>query len=326
MRIVYVIEMISPRGGQERVIIDKMNYLAEHTSHEITLMTVWKDTRPAAFPLHKNIRRVTLDVHMLNISGGYAVSLPVVLYKFNSRIKEINPDITIFFRAMGAFLCATTSWTGKKIFESHTPYRFSNHKWLYPYMQRKADVVVCLTKGDAEEFNMAKCTKVIPNFTMISTSKVPDYGARNVVFVGRDCPEKDIPRLKHIWSIVHRNHPDWTLSVHHNTKDIVSAYLSGSILVMTSKAEGFGLVLLEAMCCGLPCIAFDCPHGPRDIIEDGKTGFLVQYDDNQEFIGKLSTLMDDENLRRQMGSAARIAAQRYQPESIMQQWLGLFAV
>ena len=123
-----------------------------------------------------------------------------------------------------------------------------------------------------------------------------------------------------LWNEISQKHSDWELAVHHNTKDVITAYSSGSIFIMTSRFEGFPLVLIEAMQCGLPCIAFDCPQGPREIIEDGKNGFLIPYNDDALFIEKLSFLMEHPEERRRMGEYAKISIKRFDKQTIMNQW------
>jgi glycosyltransferase involved in cell wall biosynthesis len=126
--------------------------------------------------------------------------------------------------------------------------------------------------------------------------------------------------MKRLWNIVSEKHPEWQLSIHHDTEDVVSAYLSGSIYIMTSRFEGFPLVLIEAMQCGLPIVAFDCPQGPREIIENGKTGFLIPYNDDALFIEKLTYLMEHPEEREKMGRAAKESVKRFDKEKIMNQW------
>ena len=93
---------------------------------------------------------------------------------------------------------------------------------------------------------------------------------------------------------------------------------------MSSRFEGFALVLLEAMSCGLPCISFDCPYGPRDIITNGEDGILVE-NGNIELLAKaLTELMSDDSRREEMGRKAAKNISRYNPPFIMHQWINLF--
>ena len=359
MRIVYVVENITGVGGLQRILIDKMNYLAEHTMHEIVLMTVWHMDREPHFPISPAVRYVRL-----NVPRSMAF-LPLALWRFRKHIRKLNPDVTIQLRAVGAFLTLFSGWHGPTIVEMHSARQAQNHRWLYPMLERKADVIVCLTNGDARNYPHARRVEVIPNFStlppqvenrggalilnsefLISNSLPPQGEGRggafpcegrggapkHVVWMGRDCPEKNLPRLRRIWSEVQKTHPDWTLDIHHHTSDVVSAYANGSIFVLTSNAEGMPMTLLEAQQMGLPVVAFDCPYGPADIIMDGETGYLIpltvngsEQEADKLFVDRLTYLMDHPDIRSKMGIAAQRASQRFNKERIMNQWLKLFA-
>ena len=94
---------------------------------------------------------------------------------------------------------------------------------------------------------------------------------------------------------------------------------------MSSLYEPFGLVLAEAMSCGVPVVAFDCPYGPAEIIHDGVDGFLVEDRNVEAFADRVCQLMENEQLRHDMGKAAVSSAQRYKAENIMPQWDQLFS-
>lgn len=96
------------------------------------------------------------------------------------------------------------------------------------------------------------------------------------------------------------------------------------MLLMTSCYETFGLVLPEAMSCGLPVVAFDCPYGPADIISDGEDGFLILNRSIEDYVDKVCQLMENEELRREMGQKGVLSAQRYVANQVMPQWMQLF--
>lgn len=101
--------------------------------------------------------------------------------------------------------------------------------------------------------------------------------------------------------------------------------LKAQIFALTSLYEGFGLVLLEAATCGLPAISYKTPYGPEDIIKDGKTGILVDYLNESEFAEKLDALMNNDQLRKQIGIEAQKEVAEYSIEAIMQRWLKEYA-
>jgi glycosyltransferase involved in cell wall biosynthesis len=112
--------------------------------------------------------------------------------------------------------------------------------------------------------------------------------------------------------------------IHRPTSQIHNRYIESSFLLMTSIFEPFGLVLPEAMSCGLPVVAFDCPYGPAEIITDGKDGFLIKKRDINEFALRVSQLIEDCNLRVKMGKEAIKTAQRFHKDLIMPKWKSLF--
>lgn len=109
-----------------------------------------------------------------------------------------------------------------------------------------------------------------------------------------------------------------------SSKTIHEEYARSSIFVLTSKSEGFSLAILEAISEGLPVVSFDCPCGPKDLIDDGVNGFLVENGDIEGLADKLLLLMNDETLRRRMGDKAYESSKRYLPDVVMQQWMHLF--
>ncbi len=221
---------------------------------------------------------------------------------------------------------------------------------------RHASAVVTLTSDDAREWTFAPRVEVIPNFTNMQPIASCDYRSRHVVALGRLYEQKGFDMLVDAWKTVAQHHPDWHLDIygegdqhdalqqqidhqgiyrlvtlHPATTEVESAYASAAFYVMSSRYEGFGLVLIEAMRCGLPCVSFDCPSGPAEIITDGRDGLLVPYRglSRKERVDGLAQalcrMMDHEDLLPQMGHAAQETSQRYTVESVIPMWERLFA-
>ena len=216
---------------------------------------------------------------------------------------------------------------------------------------RKLDAFVVLTNHDAQSWQKVRKAIVIPNpLTFVPTIQ-SDCKSRKIISVGRLNEQKGFDRLIEIWSLIAPRHKDWTIEIYGNgelqdnlnslvtkykvadsfhicspTYNIIEKYCESSIYVMSSKFEGFGLVLTEAMACGIPCISFDCPYGPSEIIHDGVDGFLINNGDINTFAKKLEYLMENPEIRKQMGMKALTGIKKYEQNNIMKLWTNLFHV
>ena len=209
---------------------------------------------------------------------------------------------------------------------------------------KRADVIVALTEGDASEWRKYHSNVVvIPNFVHKHRECLSTLKSKNVVFVGRFDYQKRTQDAILIWKMVRERHPDYILHiygdgemrneieslassvggiiVHQPTNDIFNAYKGCSFLISTSLFEPFGLVIPEAMSCGLPVVAFDCCYGPSEFIDDNKNGYLVKEHDVPFFVDKVCELIENDELRYNMGHAALLSATRYNVDNIMQMWL-----
>lgn len=348
MKLLYVIEHISTVGGLERILIDKMNAMAAEDGFDVVLMTIWQDESRPAFPLDKRVEQVCLGIRRPKLGTGWLVSVPKVLYIYNKKVRAIAPDVVVHFRAMGAMLTVFSSWRGYTVFEAHTARQFSNHRWLYPLMERRADVVVCLTSGDAKNYSRAKRVEVIPNFARTS-HEASIVRENRCLFVGRLCPEKDPLRLLRLWKEIVGRHPGWKLDIcgegeldkgvraeivrlsiedsvqmHGHVSDVSRMYAQSAMLLLCSQTEGLPMVLIEAMRNGLPVVSTDCPYGPADIVENGANGFLLPMNDDTAFVDAVSVLIEDDVLRKEMGRKALESSARFSREVIIRRWIELF--
>ena len=210
------------------------------------------------------------------------------------------------------------------------------------------DKFVTLTEEDKTFWAEKNNVEVIPNPLPFETEQFADYFAKRVLCVGRVSYDKGIDRLLNIWSRVSPDFPDWKLSLVGDVVDkellmqisnlkltdtvevlppttsILDEYLSSSIFVMTSRFEGLSMVLLEAASVGLPLVSYAFKCGPRDVINDGKDGYLMEEDDEDRFVEKLKLLMKDEKLRAEMGKQSKINSRKFSSESVMERWNNLF--
>lgn len=117
---------------------------------------------------------------------------------------------------------------------------------------------------------------------------------------------------------------EYSITIYPFTQNITQEYLNSSILALSSNYEGFGLVLIEAMSLGVPCVSFDCPFGPSEIIRNQEDGLLVKNGDIQGFANAICHLIEHEAERKAFGKSAKENVKRYSPQNIMPQWEMLF--
>ena len=352
MRIVYIIEDFSIKGGAERIVSEKASTLADDYGHEVTIVSIYKDKRPPSYPVAANVKIISLDIPFPNHEGNAVKrlinrfsTLIHTVKKLNATLAIIKPDATFFTMVVGALALPFAKNAGKRIYESHSARKFTPFHNFFFMMERHADTVVCLTEDDAQEYRHAKHCVVIPNFIEEPCHTVKDYSKKSAIAVGRLEEVKGFDRLIKMWKTIALAHPDWHLDIYgdgtekdrlqerinkYNLSDkitlcgrsdnIQERYAEHSLHVMSSRYEGLGMVMIEANACGLPSVSFNFEYGASDILKDGENGLLVPQNDREMFIKAVEQLMDNENLRATMGKKAAIMAHRYYKENIIEKW------
>lgn len=216
---------------------------------------------------------------------------------------------------------------------------------------RRFDKFVVLTNEDKGYWGGLPNIEVIPNAAIHVSKNYSEVKNKRVIAVGRLDYQKGFDRLIQAWKLVQHTgrFSDWkldifgqgewremlqqmidkqglqnTVKINPPTNAILNEYVHSSLLVMSSNYEGFGMVLVEAMSCGVPVISFDCKCGPKDIIQPGINGLLVPNGDIQALADAMMKVMEDEAYRKMLSQNARKVVDTYSEEAVMAQWIRLF--
>lgn len=223
--------------------------------------------------------------------------------------------------------------------------------WMHILLKslKRLDKFVALTERDKEAWTELNNVEVIPNPLSLKPVAYSSCANKRIIAIGRYSHEKGYDHLLQAWATIQDRFQDWRLDVYGDgersgyeriidqlhidrnrcrlnaaTKEVEKVLAESSIAVCSSRFEGFGLAIIEAMACGLPVVSFDCPWGPRSIIQDGEDGFLVENGNVTLLSEAIAKLISDYDLRVKMGANARVNVQRFSIEAIGQQWRKLF--
>lgn len=220
----------------------------------------------------------------------------------------------------------------------------------YHYKIKGYNHIVTLTHEDKENnWKGWNNVSVIPNPSTFKTDQISELDQKKVISVGRLNMQKNYASLIRAFKLVADKHPDWILEIYGNgpqeielksliaklnlekhvflkgfSSNVKQVMTNASIYAMSSIFEGFPLVLIEAMTCGLPVISYACPCGPKDFITDNKDGFLIPTNNEVLLAEKISRLIENEKRRKLMGLAAITKAELYKIENIIPTWMNIF--
>lgn len=216
--------------------------------------------------------------------------------------------------------------------------------------------LVVMTKGAKQRYDeWLKEEKIKPEVVVIpnmikenKTEKNSTLDNNQIISVGRLEEVKDFYTLILVFSVIVKKYPNYVLKIigegsmrekleeqikncnlekkviltgKLNENEINNEFLKSDIFVLTSKSESFSLVLCEAMNYGIPCVAFDVDVGPREIIQNGKNGFLIEDRNIDLMIKKIDGLLSNNDIRKKMGIDAKKKASQYYPDKILDKWV-----
>lgn len=348
---------LQPSGGIERVIATLSNKLT--VNYQVTVLV--KDEPISFYPLNDKIKilslnnPLTMDMdsqlsRILTVCKSFIKtyqSLKVFLSKNQYDYYYVGHPLNAleFHLARGIDNKTVLTEHG-----SHTAYNTIYKKiknWLYT----KAKAYVVPTKTDTKLYEGMKFPAVyIPHFRSELEYENAKRQNKTILTVGRFTAVKQQLILLNVWNEIVKQHPnvDWKLQIagsgelqddmeafiaQHNLshtvqilppiREVDKYYKSASFFVLTSSSEGFGMVLLEAISFGLPCISFDCPSGPRDMITNDVNGMLIEQNNQLQLKNAMIKLMDDEIKLNIMGENAYKDSFNWADDVVLNKWINI---
>lgn len=296
--------------------------------------------------------------HPLNL-----LKLPGHIIKSRKVINKIDPDIIVVCsHSTDTYFVPFINKGIPKVKEFHyskyieTPHRNKDNKSKKYYFLKFTDFVeskydrLVILNNDEATYYKSNNVAIIPNPLTFYPEVISNLKSKIAIAAGRIAPVKRYDLLIDIWTKVAESNKDWQLHIYGTgesgylkelqnkikdtgleeqvyfkglSNDIQNKMLDSSLYLMTSENECFPLVLLEAQACGLPIVAFDCPHGPRNIVKK-ENGILIKFGDITSFSYSILSLMSQESKRIQLGKNAREHSEKFNLEIVMKHWENLF--
>lgn len=343
----------------ERVITQKANWLVTNLDYEISIITFAQGEADCDFfALDSKVNRVRLKLSDLKRQRELYLSL-------NKWLMNNPQDICISTYGREFNILHKIKDGSKKIVEFHFTYDINKlwlartgnwfktniigalKTWLTVRTAKKYDKIICLTKTDYRRWHNNKTVQIY-NPVTINTSSVSDCSSKIIVAIGRMDPLKGYDMLIDCWQLLENKYPEWQLKIYGGgdsskyskqildlqlkhisilgrTNNVADALCNGSIYVMSSRTEGFPLVICEAMRCGLPIVTFDCPSGPAELVTNGKNGYVVsKVGDIVSMAECISKLIENEQLRKYYGENSHKMSKKYEIDFVMKNWVSLF--
>lgn len=360
MKLLYITNGINGAGGLERVLSVKASYLAENYNYEVTILSLNGNHQNPFYNFSDKIKMRSISVlgNPVRYVLSYRKGIQEVVTAINPDVISVCDDgLKAFFipKIIGSKIRIVYERHVSKEIEMNEGFSLSKKiavkmKWkLMDFLASGFSKFIVLTNGNKKEWNALKNLLVISNPLSFYPSESSTLQNKKIIAVGKQGYQKGYDLLLQSWQLVHEKFPDWQLEIYGRIapefhldsiakdlgisdtvffyppeKNILSKYLDSSIYVMSSRFEGFGMVLIEAMACGVPCVSFDCNYGPSDIIADGTDGLVVANGNCPALADGLIKLISDDALRISMGQRAKNNVKRYLPETIVEEWDKLF--
>ena len=354
MKISFVVADITFKGGIERVTCNLANDFSK--DYEVEIISFFKSNKTINYKLNDQIEVKYITNEIYDGKPGSVkrlIKFIKAFFRINLyfRKQEIN-----FIIAQGmpvALMLFPLNFMKKKVIAcEHVHYDYYNEiiKWIRNKLYKYYYKVVVLTSKDKEKFEKnLDNDEYIPNYISKISEKKSLLNNKVIISVGRLEEQKGYDILIEICSKLLPDYPEWKLKIFGEgnlrkkleeqirknnmgnqillmgtTNEIEKEYLKSDIYVMSSRFEGFGMVLIEAMNMGLPLISFDCPNGPSDIIEDSVNGYLVRNFDKEEMKNRIEELIKNDEIRIKFFNNSKKRILKFKKENILKLWRKIF--
>lgn len=361
-KICFLLSGFQKSGGIERVTSTLANALSAESEIEVhTIAYVQEKDVPLFFPLDERIQQH--DLYDGFTTMKQALLKKKAIQRVRRIVKDHQIDVLIACGALYFPLARLATWgTSAKCWcwEHTDPAVTADHQFQMVCRKfgiRFADKLIVLTKAAAKSYVNdlgAASHKMVQIYHPVPRALAPQaYAAesKKIISVGRLSYAKNFSLLLDIASDVLPKYPGWTWDIYGEgeerqaleekilrlglqdrvhlkgaVNDLSARYPAYAFLVMTSRFEGFGMVLAEGMAAGLPLVSFDVPSGPNEIISHDRNGLLVPPEDRAAMGTAITRLIEDENLRVSMSAAAKERAKDFSMKAILRQWTDLFGI
>lgn len=338
MRVLFIINSLQEKAGSERVACQLANLFHLELGYDVTLVNRFASREESAFDVD-----VGIDYQCIK---GNSLSF----YNQLQSIIDRNDYNIIIVHNMGkiSLLCSLLNTREARLISLEHVAFSSRSKWiqyLSRVLYRKFDSIITLTERDRLEYvNWHPNVIKISNISPYHISNRDCFEHKKIIAIGRLTYQKNFIALINAWEKIFEKLPGWSIDIYGKGEDeyslreyikkneINNIYLKGvasnmqdiykdaSFLVMSSRYEGLPMVLIEAQSFGLPIISFDCPYGPREIIEHNKTGLLVQDQNIKELSEAIYYLSTHEDILQEYSKNTTNLANRYSSVNILSEW------
>lgn len=340
-------------GGAERVVCNLSNYMISR-QHEITITVLRGNDETYKLKNEVCVWYLQPSYYSDNKSKFYRVKEISTVLKY---LKGIPQDVMLvsFLELPVAYSLFFKPFIKSKLIicERNNPLFYpKGYQWIFKLFTRRADGVVCQTKVIRDWYSphISKKTSivVIPNSINqdILNANVIKGRQKVILTMGRLEPQKNQRLLISAFAELANQYPEWNLHIYGKgplenvlrkeiesyglvgrvellgfTKDVVSAYRTAGLFVLTSNHEGMPNVLAEAMAMGLPCVSTDCGGGgARELIQDCINGLLIPCNDKEALVKSINYILKDVNYRNNLGAMASKIRNELNPDTIHRQW------